>query len=363
MSQFSYLDNTSQDFPKKILVIDQSTFLRRSIARKLEMWGYKVSVAMTDKEAMKKMDGGYWPDLVIREADISGQQSDKEQFEILKYILSRQQKNGFCYYIFLVEPSDQDFVQIALDFGVHEIIEKPIKNLDWFHSRIGTCLRNIAVVRMVDEKKKELAKYVEELHNIHKKTARVLKEVKDDRFSSTSSRKNYYAVEEIHKETQAASDFYKDSFQPIQIDESEFNNSPVEDRKIKKTKILIVDDNEMNLQLLRKILEKYVDSEIHSANNGLEAIDQFELAHKTGRPFDCVLLDIIMPEVDGRTALKAMREIERELDVPRKDQSTVAMVTSLDDRHNMLLTHQEGCNHYIVKPITKEKLDKLLNQL
>ena len=68
-------------------------------------------------------------------------------------------------------------------------------------------------------------------------------------------------------------------------------------------KILVVDDLELNRELLQEMLEKEYD--VMLAENGKQAIELIERAHEQ---LSVVLLDLIMPEVDGFTVLKWMRE-------------------------------------------------------
>lgn len=74
-------------------------------------------------------------------------------------------------------------------------------------------------------------------------------------------------------------------------------------------RVLIADDDRMDRTVLEKILGR--SSTVHTANDGEEALDMFGKAIDEGAPYDVVILDIIMPGIDGVTACRLMRLIER----------------------------------------------------
>ena len=78
-------------------------------------------------------------------------------------------------------------------------------------------------------------------------------------------------------------------------------------------RILIVDDDLMGRRLLQRFLSPYGDCD--TAADGKEALLVFRAAAEKGEPYDLICLDIVMPEMDGRTALKEMRAWEEEQDI------------------------------------------------
>ena len=103
-------------------------------------------------------------------------------------------------------------------------------------------------------------------------------------------------------------------------------------------KVLIVDDNRMN----RNLLNDFVTSLGYAAviaQNGREALEQME---KT--PIDIVLLDIMMPEMDGREVLSHMKGTEDSRHIP------VIMISSLDDMNTVEACIQQGADDYLSKP-------------
>jgi signal transduction histidine kinase/DNA-binding response OmpR family regulator len=108
---------------------------------------------------------------------------------------------------------------------------------------------------------------------------------------------------------------------------------------LKGKKILLVEDNEMNLDLAKELLED-VGIETHVARNGIEAIAQVKR-----RAFDCVLMDIQMPEMDGLTATQKIRQDERFRLLPILAMTAHAMKGEAEK------SMAAGMNEHITKPI------------
>jgi DNA-binding response OmpR family regulator len=113
-------------------------------------------------------------------------------------------------------------------------------------------------------------------------------------------------------------------------------------------KILLVDDEEDILDFLELILEEQGYT-VLKANSGREALAAAQL----NRP-ELILLDIMMPEMDGWEVLKLLKADEEVSHIP------VAMLTARTEMKDKIQGLQEGAIDYICKPFaTKELLDKL----
>ena len=108
-----------------------------------------------------------------------------------------------------------------------------------------------------------------------------------------------------------------------------------------KQKILIVDDSEMNRAILTGILDN--DYDFLEAENGLQALDVLR-AH---RDISLVLLDIVMPELDGFGVLSAMNEQHW------IDQTPVIMISAESDSMLVERAYQLGATDYISRPFDK----------
>lgn len=111
-----------------------------------------------------------------------------------------------------------------------------------------------------------------------------------------------------------------------------------------RAKILVVDDNEKNVELLEAILLA-ADFEVLKAYNGKQAI---EMVGKE-RP-DLLLLDIMMPQLDGFQVCEILRKDSQNTGLP------VIMVTAKDKESDIVQSLEKGADDYVVKPINKKEL-------
>jgi two-component system cell cycle response regulator DivK len=115
-------------------------------------------------------------------------------------------------------------------------------------------------------------------------------------------------------------------------------------------KVLIIEDNENNLYMMRFILTK-MGHEVLEARDGASGVD---LA-KENRP-DLILMDIQLPVLDGYSATRRIREDEALKEVPIIAVTSYAMV---GDREKAIAA---GCTAYIEKPINPESFIKVLER-
>lgn len=126
-------------------------------------------------------------------------------------------------------------------------------------------------------------------------------------------------------------------------------------------KFLVVEDEFTTRLILQKILGEYGD--VHIAVNGREAVEAVKSSLQNNEPYKLISLDVIMPEMDGHEALKAIRGLEAHFKVLHADRARVIMTTSLGDGKNIMSAFKEQCDGYLVKPIDRAELIKLLKNL
>ncbi|MBT8339029.1 MAG: response regulator [Desulfatitalea sp.] len=127
-------------------------------------------------------------------------------------------------------------------------------------------------------------------------------------------------------------------------------------------KILIAEDDDISRKIIRTIVSRL--GACDTVVDGAEAVEAFELAWEDGQPYDLILLDIMMPDVDGQEALKQIRQIERQMGIRGKQEVKVIMLTALDDPRSVVEAYYRGgANAYLVKPIDTEKLKAELKKL
>jgi two-component system chemotaxis response regulator CheY len=123
---------------------------------------------------------------------------------------------------------------------------------------------------------------------------------------------------------------------------------------------LIAEDDFTSRLLLQKLLAPHGES--HVAINGREALEAFDAAERNGQPYDLICLDIMMPEMDGQSVLKAIRASEDDAEVPLGLGVKILMTTALNDAANVMTAFREMCDGYLVKPIDKARLLNYLRE-
>ena len=114
----------------------------------------------------------------------------------------------------------------------------------------------------------------------------------------------------------------------------------------KMPKVLVADDALFTRKVLREILEAE-GCEVVEVSNGKDAVDKFRLE----RP-DLVLLDISMPEMDGLTALRAIKEMD--------DGAKVVMVSAMGQMSTVKEALKLGACDFVVKPFRPHQIRELI---
>jgi two-component system cell cycle response regulator len=110
------------------------------------------------------------------------------------------------------------------------------------------------------------------------------------------------------------------------------------------TRVLIVDDNLHNLELLQAYLEE-TDCSIAVAHDGLEALAEVER-----RQPDLILLDVMMPRMSGFQVCAKLKEDPATRDIP------IVMVTALNEIADIERARDSGADDFLTKPVNKLEL-------
>lgn len=108
-------------------------------------------------------------------------------------------------------------------------------------------------------------------------------------------------------------------------------------------RILIVDDEVVALNSVRRLLKRRGFSNVEICDNGMDAISRIK-----NKDFDIVLLDLLMTEVDGLQVLKSTK--------PFKPRTEFILVTAVDDIATAVKAVRLGAHDYLVKPVDNERL-------
>jgi signal transduction histidine kinase/DNA-binding response OmpR family regulator/CHASE3 domain sensor protein len=141
-----------------------------------------------------------------------------------------------------------------------------------------------------------------------------------------------YKVQEVHKKPQ-----------------SKFTSSASNDNNLKNKKALVVDDDMRNVFALSSMLESQ-QMEVVIASDGREAVEKLEKDNDV----DIVLMDIMMPEMDGYEAMQHIRKKMKLHSLPIIALTAKAMA---DDRQKCI---EAGASDYITKPVDIQKLFSLM---
>ena len=130
----------------------------------------------------------------------------------------------------------------------------------------------------------------------------------------------------------------------------------VSEKSIKGLHILLAEDNELNMEIAEFVLQNG-GADVTKAWNGQEAVELFRKS--AYGEFDAILMDIMMPVMNGYEATKMIRSLDRE---DAKEVPIIAMTANafMEDR---LKAKEAGMNEHIVKPIDVELLIKVIHKL
>jgi two-component system chemotaxis response regulator CheY len=119
-------------------------------------------------------------------------------------------------------------------------------------------------------------------------------------------------------------------------------------------RVLLVEDDFASRLLLQTFLSRY--GECHIAVNGREAVDAFRAAFERGQRYHLVCMDIMMPEMDGREAVRHIRVFEESHGILSTHGAKIVMTTTVDDIKEVSRCFLELCDAYLMKPIDLAQL-------
>jgi two-component system, chemotaxis family, chemotaxis protein CheY len=117
---------------------------------------------------------------------------------------------------------------------------------------------------------------------------------------------------------------------------------------------LLVEDDFACRLLLQTVLSRY--GECHVAVNGREAVDAFRCAMDSGQRYDLICMDIMMPEMDGREAVRQVRAMEAGGGIRSSMGAKIIMTTTVNQVKEVILCFKELCDAYLMKPIDLAQL-------
>jgi len=114
-------------------------------------------------------------------------------------------------------------------------------------------------------------------------------------------------------------------------------------------RVLVLDDSKVMLRILKNVLVKVGITNIITATNGSEGLDEFNKCN-----FDLILTDWNMPVMNGLEFVKEVRKKDKDIQI--------VMITTEGSKKDVITAIKAGVNNYIVKPFTPDTFKyKLLN--
>lgn len=119
--------------------------------------------------------------------------------------------------------------------------------------------------------------------------------------------------------------------------------------------ILLVEDNLLNQRIVTFSLKRF-NHEVVIANNGVEALEQFKT-----KKFDVILMDIMMPVMDGLEATVKIREMENSVNAEKRTPIIALTANTMDNDREKCISY--GMDEFMAKPFDIEKLNSIFEEL
>ncbi len=123
----------------------------------------------------------------------------------------------------------------------------------------------------------------------------------------------------------------------------------VRNSSIRGLRVLGVDDNATNRAILARMLDGF-GCQVEMVAGGQLALERLQAASEQGRPFDAMLLDMDMPDMDGEQVAWAVKS------VPQLQQVKIIVLTSMSQRGDAAGLQAMGCSGYLLKPVKQQLL-------
>ncbi len=117
---------------------------------------------------------------------------------------------------------------------------------------------------------------------------------------------------------------------------------------------LLAEDDFASRLLLQTFLSSF--GECHVAVNGREAVDAFRAGLEHGQRYDLICMDIMMPEMNGREAVRQIRALEEEFGILSSSGAKIIMTTAVDEVKEVVRCFHELCDSYLTKPVDLTQL-------
>lgn len=126
-------------------------------------------------------------------------------------------------------------------------------------------------------------------------------------------------------------------------------------------RVLLLEDVKLLQKMVKNFLKDLAVVEI--TESGTSALRLFKESIEKNEPYDAIFLDVLIPDIDGLQVLKEIRKIESDNNIPAENRSKIVMVSSVTDENTVKRALTAGCEGYIAKPFSKDRLIAELKNL
>ena len=126
-------------------------------------------------------------------------------------------------------------------------------------------------------------------------------------------------------------------------------------------RILVVDDDFVSRMKIKALLSGYGNCDM--APNGELAIRIFKKAHREKNPYRLITMDINMPGMTGQQVVHKIREWEESQGIKNNQLANILMITIHNSIENITTSFEEGCEWFLVKPVTPENLREAMTKM
>ncbi len=126
-------------------------------------------------------------------------------------------------------------------------------------------------------------------------------------------------------------------------------------------KILIAEDDLASRQVITRFMTTYGECDV--TVNGIEAIEAYVVALNSGKPYDLICLDVMMPKVDGIKALTTIRQLEHVRGIKEERRVKIIVTTALGETDYVMSGIETGMEAYVNKPIAMSGMEDAMKKL
>jgi two-component system chemotaxis response regulator CheY len=112
---------------------------------------------------------------------------------------------------------------------------------------------------------------------------------------------------------------------------------------------------------MKALLARYGSCD--AAMTGKDGVTAFHKAWASSAPYQLIILDIMLPDMDGLKVLEVIRKMEEAMNVPPEQKAHIFIVSSVDRRDHIMKAHSLGLDAWLAKPIIRKELLEALERV